>query len=99
MNKKYYGSVEAYMNGIWGLICSTEWDDRDANVTCKELGYYGGVASKSFYSNMEPMVYGNFNCTGTEKSLSECPHTNLTCIRDTPEFRAAGVLCYHHIGK
>ena len=33
------GRVELCLNGIWGSVCSSQWDDTDASVVCRELGY------------------------------------------------------------
>jgi hypothetical protein len=35
------GAVQAYINGEWGAVCSTSWDDNEANVACKQLGFAG----------------------------------------------------------
>ena len=40
------GVVEYYRDGIgWTTICSTEWDDTDAGIVCKTVGYDGGTAT------------------------------------------------------
>ena len=37
-----YSSVKTYK---WSPICSNEWDDADADVTCRQLGFKGGYST------------------------------------------------------
>jgi c-mer proto-oncogene tyrosine kinase/anaplastic lymphoma kinase/receptor tyrosine kinase len=68
------GRVEFCKFGVWGAVCSDEWDDNDARVVCGQLGYdpedakatqvFGGVDGPAFLSGVR--------CTGSEEELTAC---------------------------
>ena len=33
------GRVEVCVNSTWGTICSDFWENEDASVVCKQIGY------------------------------------------------------------
>ena len=77
-------------------VCDDDWDDTDANVVCKELGFHeGGFATtKSFFGrvNLKKLeAWDQAHCTGHEASLLECRHESHD---DCDDLEGAGVVCY-----
>ena len=41
----YSGYLELLHSGEWGFVCDDDWNQEDADIVCKELGFLRGVAS------------------------------------------------------
>lgn len=81
------GRVEVLRNQQWGTVCDDDWDLRDAEVVCRQLGCGMAVSapgSAEFGQGSSHIWLQGVECTGTEAALSKC--------RARPE----GVhLCHH----
>lgn len=50
----FTGNVEILHNGQWGAICDDEWDEAEADVVCKQLGYPAGMGRPTVNSHFGP---------------------------------------------
>uniref|UniRef100_A0A3B3QH29 Neurotrypsin n=1 Tax=Paramormyrops kingsleyae TaxID=1676925 RepID=A0A3B3QH29_9TELE len=72
----YEGRVEVYHAGQWGTVCDDQWDDADAEVVCRQLGF-GGTAQawgQAYYGEGSGKVLlDEVQCSGNELSIEQCP--------------------------
>lgn len=72
------GRVEVYYKDQWGTVCDDTWDDVDARVVCRQLGFgdQGTAMRKSFSGSTISKVWlQDTNCTGNETSILNCHHS------------------------
>ncbi|KAM6957747.1 scavenger receptor cysteine-rich domain-containing protein DMBT1-like [Aplochiton taeniatus] len=89
------GRVEVFHAGQWGTVCDDEWDRNDAKVVCKQLGCGsdGSAFGGSFFGHGRgPIWLDDFNCTGSESSLSQCTRGALGA-HNCDHSEDAGVIC------
>lgn len=66
------GRAEVFYNNAWGTICDDDWDNNDATVFCRMLGYSSGKALSSYGGGTGNIWLDNVGCLGTENSLWLC---------------------------
>ena len=74
----YAGRLEVCFNGLWGSVCDDLFDQTDADVVCRELGYGAALAPSTYYGpGSGPVWLDNLRCTGTEGTILNCSHSGV----------------------
>ncbi|XP_077266632.1 lysyl oxidase homolog 3 isoform X1 [Temnothorax americanus] len=92
---EHEGNVEILHDGKWGSICDDEWDDFEANVVCKQLGFNGAIKATTyghFGQARRRYWMDNVYCDGSEVELAKCRFDGWG-ISDCGGNEAAGVIC------
>ena len=102
-----YGRVQVCVNNIWGTVCDHFWDDQDASVVCRMLGYspHGRVINIvstfvviKYTCDLGSVALANSFTEGTWyihiKDLN-CTG-NESSIWDCPMNGLTDYSCYHH---
>ncbi|XP_069075234.1 uncharacterized protein [Pleurodeles waltl] len=86
------GLVEIKHRGIWGGICLKHWEQEEAQVVCRQLGYAGSaIATRRISRNSDDRVSVSYvKCTGHESTLEHC---NLTHSGRCGTQERAGLIC------
>ncbi|XP_022446339.1 macrophage receptor MARCO isoform X3 [Delphinapterus leucas] len=70
------GRAEIYYNGAWGTICDDDWDNSDATVFCRMLGFSSGTAVFNVGAGTGTIWLDNVACQGSESTLWSCSKNN-----------------------
>ena len=69
-----------YHNSEWGTVCDDGWDNADATVVCRQLGFYSSVrayGSAHYGQGTGPIWLSRLSCFGNESGLFECSQLNV----------------------
>ncbi|NXV76046.1 NETR protein, partial [Atlantisia rogersi] len=91
----FEGRVEVYHDGKWGTICDDQWDDRDAEVVCRQLGLSGNPKALSwahYGQGSGPILLDEVECSGNELSLDQCKKSDWG-QQNCDHIEDAGVSC------
>ncbi|XP_042073038.1 deleted in malignant brain tumors 1 protein-like, partial [Haplochromis burtoni] len=89
------GRVEINHRNRWGTVCDDGWDPNDAEVVCRELNCgtaLNATKSAHFGKGTGQIWLDDVDCSGSERSLTECQHRGFG-IHSCTHSKDAGVVC------
>ncbi|XP_056452107.1 deleted in malignant brain tumors 1 protein-like [Gadus chalcogrammus] len=94
-NNPCSGRVEILLYRLWATVCHGDWDLKDAQVVCRQVGC-GRVLSApqwaTFGPGQGPIGLDDVNCNGNESELTQCGHRGLWTHNCDHQWDA-GVVC------
>ena len=90
------GRVELYYNYQWGTVCDDGWDDTDAGVVCRQLGFGSSgtaIGLAGFGEGSGSIWLSSVTCTGNESTLASCGHPGVQVSKPCDHYEDAGVRC------
>ncbi|XP_063960668.1 uncharacterized protein LOC129267820 [Lytechinus pictus] len=93
------GRVEVFHNGSWHPICDDTWDELEADIICRMLGFPGAVLAKRhsyFGSGNGSILLDDLGCFGNETDLLSCTHGGLY-QHNCGSIEHAGVICQNTV--
>ena len=88
--------MEVYHSGEWGTVCDDGWDDTDASVVCRQLGFGSSgtaIGSAGFGQGSGSIWLDSVTCTGSESTLAICGHLGVGITVSCDHSEDAGVIC------
>jgi len=72
------GRVQVFMSGQWVRVCDDKWENTEASVVCRQLGFGSlGMTQQFQISGSGEVVIPNFACSGNESTLLSCSHLGM----------------------
>ena len=91
------GRVEVCYNGRWGTVCNDGWDELDANIVCRQLGFESSEVADFGVTIKEAILLDNVMCFSNDTVLASCGHygvgIRVGCYYSS-QYTVAGVKCY-----
>ncbi|XP_071141934.1 CD5 antigen-like [Mytilus edulis] len=72
------GRLEINYKGEWGTVCDNNFEDVDAEVACRQLGYRSGLMlpAHKVDDGIGTIWLNHLNCSGSEGNLVNCTYNH-----------------------
>ena len=89
----HYGAVQVWTGKRYSLVCSDGFEDADATVVCRRMGYpYGKHLCCSAFGYINKLIeISEVKCTGNEINIDDCPSTRD--LKSCQSQQYASVVC------
>jgi serine/threonine protein kinase len=90
------GRLEICKGGLWGAVCEDQFEDIDAAVTCKQLGFPTENAFAlpgATFGESQRMWIKDVECLGNEDSLYQCQSSSPGSFVGCQAQNCTGVWC------
>ena len=91
------GRIEVFFNNVWGSVCMNGFNEKEAGVVCRQLGFPSSNAQikrsdAAFGVGSGPIWLSNVQCLGSESSLNKCFHNGWGYLYNC-DSAEAGIIC------
>jgi hypothetical protein len=88
------GFLEVYYMGEWRSVCDDGFDQQDADVACRQMGYSGAESFMTSVSGTNEMFWlDDLACTGEESTLDDCASSGWG-VENCGATESVSVVCY-----
>ena len=94
--------MEVNYNGEWGTVCDDGWDDTNAGVVCRQLGFGSSgtaIGSAGFSQGAGPIWLSYVTCNGNESTLASCGHLGVGITGDCNHSKDIYIMCTGKFSK
>ncbi|XP_063406012.1 deleted in malignant brain tumors 1 protein-like [Mytilus trossulus] len=76
----HQGRLEIHYKGEWGTVCDNHFENIDAEVACRQLGYCSGIMQPKLLiqDGHGPIWINEVKCSGSEQRLLNCIYNEDT---------------------
>lgn len=88
------GFLEVYYMSEWRSVCDDGFDQQDADVACRQMGYSGAETFMTSVAGTNDSFWlDDLACTGEESTLDACPSSGWG-VENCSASESVSVVCY-----